>query len=190
MIRMDRVSTAMRRPVSRSPARPAGRLRGPLDILLAYALIAGLIAAAVQLLGREVPETTGAAIAIDGDTLFRSGERMRLLGLDAPELGQTCTVDALPVPCGRRAREALAALVKDGVSCRSRSRDGYGRALVTCRTTVGDLSEQMVALGEAVAAGCCRTQEVEARRARRGLWAGSFDRPADWRRAHSRHGPP
>ncbi len=180
----------MRRPLLRPAARPARRLRPHLDILLAYALIAGLIAAAVHLLGGGPPETTGAAFAIDGDTLVRSGERMRLLGLDAPELGQTCTVDALPVPCGRRARDALAALVKDGVSCRSRSRDGYGRALVTCRTTAGDLSEQMVALGHAVAAGCCRAQEAEARRARRGLWAGSFDRPADWRRARSKDGPP
>jgi len=159
-------------------------LRAHVDVLLAYALIAGLIAAAVHLLGGEPPETTGAAYAVDGDTLFRSGERLRLLGIDAPEIGQTCTVDASPVPCGRHARDALADLVKTGVSCRSRSRDAYGRALVTCRTTAGDVSERMVALGHAVAAGCCRAQEVEARRARRGLWAGSFDRPADWRRAH------
>jgi endonuclease YncB( thermonuclease family) len=170
--------------------RPAPSLRAYLDVLLAYALIGGLIAAAIHLLGREPPETTGPAYAVDGDTLFRSGERMRLLGIDAPEIGQTCTVDALPVPCGRHARDALAELVKTGVRCRSRSRDAYGRALVNCRTTAGDVSERMVALGQAVAAGCCRAQEAEARRARRGLWAGSFDRPADWRRAHPRKDSP
>ncbi len=176
--------------VLRPRPRPAPRLRAHLDALLAYALIAGLIAAAVHLLGREPQETTGAAYAIDGDTLFRSGERMRLLGIDAPEMSQTCTVDALPVPCGRHARAALAELVKRGVSCRSRSRDAYGRALVTCRTREGDVSERMVALGHAIAAGCCRAQEVEARRARRGLWAGSFERPGDWRRAHPRQDSP
>ena len=141
-----------------------------------------MIAAAVHFLRLEQKSETGAAYAIDGDTLFRAGERMRLLGIDAPEIDQTCTVDSLPVPCGRRARDALRDLVRGGVSCSSRSRDAYGRALVTCQTAAGDVSERMVAMGHALASGCCRSAEVEARRAKRGIWAGRFDRPSDWRR--------
>lgn len=35
---------------------------------------------------------TGPVDVIDGDTLVMTGERFRLLGIDAPELDQTCAL--------------------------------------------------------------------------------------------------
>ena len=71
-----------------------------LDGFLAAALVAGLVALAAWL-GR--PETmAGAVRVIDGDTIEMAGRRIRLLGLDAPELAQACGDPANPVACGAR----------------------------------------------------------------------------------------
>lgn len=175
----------IRQAVRRFPDAGA-RMRGHLDTVLACGLIGLLIAAAATLAHKEPAALSGSVYAIDGDTLFRAGERLRLIGIDAPELDQTCMVGLTKTACGRRARDVLRDLVKDGVSCASSARDVYGRRLVTCSGQSGDIALRMVALGQAVASGCCRAEEAQARLAGRGLWAGRFDLPADWRRAHRR----
>ncbi|MCS6855826.1 MAG: hypothetical protein NZ523_13890, partial [Elioraea sp.] len=54
----------------------------------------------------------GSALVQDGDTLTIAGTRIRLHGVDAPELDQTCLRDGLPWPCGREAAFALAQRVQ------------------------------------------------------------------------------
>ena len=164
--------------------RPLGRAA---DALLAYALVGILIALAAALMHRPQREFAGEASVVDGDTLRLAGDRIRLLGLDAPELDQICEAHGDTVACGRRAREALRALAVGGVRCAADGRDRYGRILARCSGAAGDLSAAMVRAGEAVASGCCAVEEVEARRAGRGIWAGRFELPSDWRREH-RHG--
>lgn len=73
--------------------------------------------------------TTLACIAIDGDTLRCGDERVRLLGLDAPELhhcrqGRVC-VAGDPVA----AKDALARLIAPGVTINRFGKDRYGRTL-------------------------------------------------------------
>jgi endonuclease YncB( thermonuclease family) len=170
----------------RSSATLPERLRRYLDAVLAFALIGLLIGLGARLVVKQETTIEGAAYAIDGDTLYREGQRLRLTGIDAPELDQTCFVADRPVPCGRRARDALRDLVRERVICTSVSHDLYGRPLVRCRTSTGDVAERMVTLGHAVATGCCRSAEAEARRAGRGLWAGRFDLPSEWRKLHRR----
>lgn len=70
-----------------------------------------------------------ACIAIDGDTLRCGAERVRLLGLDAPELhacrkGRVC-VSGDPVA----AKDALARLIAPGVTITRVGQDRYGRTL-------------------------------------------------------------
>lgn len=155
---------------------------------LAFTLLvlgAAALAGAYAPLLREAQTQRGAARVADGDSLVVDGARIRLKGMDAPELAQTCTRGGAIYPCGREARDVLARLV-DGhaVSCESRERDRYERALATCVAGGVELNRAMVEAGWAVSHGDYREAEAAARRAKRGLWAGSFERPQDWRRLH------
>jgi endonuclease YncB( thermonuclease family) len=143
---------------------------------------------------RSVPvgmPLSGRARAVDGDSLDIAGERVRLLGIDAPELHQTCA-DAAgdDYPCGRDAARALADLVRGKpVTCTPLDHDRYDRDVVRCTADGRDLGDAMVRSGHAVelarfSSGAYTAAEREARAARRGLWAGRFEEPAAWRRRH------
>lgn len=158
-----------------------------LDIVLAVVILAGL-AAIATLIQRE-EQQAGMARAVDGDTIDLAGTHMRLQGIDAPELHQTCTRDGRDWPCGQAARKALAAALARGpVSCRHRERDKFGRPLVHCAVAGEDLGALMVAQGLAVSylGSDYAGEEADARAARSGLWAGTFQRPKDYRAAHPR----
>ena len=133
-------------------------------------------------------ELTGVAEAIDGDSLRMAGVEMRLRGLDAPELMQTCEVSKREVNCGREARSALRKFLTSGlVTCIGEERDRYGRLLVQCRVRGIDINAAMVRDGQAVALGGYEREESEAKAAYRGLWAGQFERPREWRARHPRN---
>ena len=131
------------------------------------------------------------ATAIDGDSLRTAGKEIRLAGIDAPELLQTCRDEhGGPWACGRQAHAFLRSLVSRGaLTCTSSSTDRYGRMLATCSAgDVGDIGEAMVRSGHAVSfmgVGYLPA-ELEARYHKRGMWSGSFESPADWRRRHPR----
>ena len=169
-------------------ARPATRRRGvriALDILLAGALVAVLAFVVARFPESEYRQVGGSAVVSDGDSLRVGEVRIRLAGIDAPELEQICVRAGEPYPCGREAREALVRLL-DGapVSCESRHRDRYSRLLAHCTAGQVDLNRAMVEEGWAVAFGDFEDAERRAMAARRGLWSGTFDRPRDWRRMH------
>ncbi len=157
-------------------------MRRLVDGLIALIIVALVIAAAFQARQREQLVFSAVDTALDGDTLFAAGERLRLEGIDAPELTQTCGASG-EIPCGRQARAALAGLVGAGVQCAGTRRDRYDRPLVRCATRSGDdIAAALVARGFALADGCCRAEEAAARAAARGLWRAPFQRPVDWRR--------
>ncbi|MEM6743127.1 MAG: thermonuclease family protein [Pseudomonadota bacterium] len=129
----------------------------------------------------------GAAQVVDGDTLRLGAAPVRLEGLDAPERDQTCQ-DARghAYPCGEAAAEALRRLIRGrDVRCEIRGADVYGRSLAVCTAAGRDLARDMVLAGWARAgdklADRYAAQEAAARTARRGLWAGRFQDPWDWR---------
>lgn len=131
------------------------------------------------------------ATAIDGDSLRAAGKEIRLSGLDAPELLQTCLDQHGGTwACGHQAHAFLRGLVSRGaLTCTSSSTDRYGRTLATCSAgDVGDIGDAMVRSGYAVSFMGVRywAAEVEARYHKRGIWSGSFESPADWRRRHPR----
>ncbi len=136
---------------------------------------------------RWAANLSGPARVIDGDTLDVGGTRVRLHGVDAPEAAQSCFTAAAGWPCGRRATQALAALLDGGsVACAVRDRDRYGRAVAVCRRDGVDVNGWLVAEGWAVAYRRYSHAYVElesaARAAGRGIWAGEFAMPWDWRR--------
>jgi endonuclease YncB( thermonuclease family) len=135
---------------------------------------------------------SGPAQVVDGDTLSIQGlsARIRLYGIDTPEGQQTCDdAEGKRYLCGSRAAEALSALVgRNGrVSCEEEDRDRYGRIVAVCQTNNREINAELVRQGWAVeykqySDGRYADEEAEARKAKRGLWAGKFVEPWDWRR--------
>jgi endonuclease YncB( thermonuclease family) len=160
--------------------RPARRtLLQALGVLL---LLLGIAAVAARL-DPLPPRFSGTAIASDGDSLRIGGDRVRLLGFDAPELDQVCwRADGTEWPCGRDARAVLAELTRRGpVTCRPEGEDRFGRTLARCESAGEDLGAAVVEAGYAVATDGYGTQQSAARGARRGIWQGRFTDPKTWR---------
>jgi endonuclease YncB( thermonuclease family) len=146
---------------------------------VAIAAIAGLVA------WLQPGETlTGTAHAVDGDTLRIGQTRIRLIGIDAVELGQDCTdATGKAWPCGASARAHLQQLVDAAeTACKADGRDRYRRTLARCAVAGRDLGQQMAAAGWAVGEVEYALAVAEARAAGRGIWSGRFTDPADWRR--------
>jgi endonuclease YncB( thermonuclease family) len=125
---------------------------------------------------------SGPARVVDGDTLVVSGVKVRLFGMDAPEARQQCqTAAGQPWACGTAATARLRQLASGQVSCRALDTDRYGRTVARCRALGRDLAADMVAEGVAFAYARYSQDyvalEAQARRERRGLWAGSAERP-------------
>ncbi len=133
--------------------------------------------------------------AIDGDTLDVGGERIRIFGIDAPEMTQRCTNEhGFPYACGYEAFLALGKVIRDQhVNCSALSRDTYGRTLARCYVGTLDLGEYMVRSGNAVAytrySLAYRKAEMEAESARRGIWRGTFTHPEIFRRERRASAP-
>ena len=134
-------------------------------------------------------DIAGPARVIDGDTLEINGERIRLHGIDAPEMRQSCWRDGKVWRCGGDAANALAGMIASrAVACRKLDRDSYGRMVSKCRVAGEDLGEWMVLNGWAVAYVYFSYEysraEQRAKSARRGIWASEFEMPWEWRRAN------
>ena len=157
-----------------------------------FYLLAPLVVALLFLTtsARATTDLTGIASVIDGDTIEIHGQRIRLFGVDAPEAGQFCRgADGRAWRCGVEAARALDILVnRSTVRCIPRGKDRYQRVVAVCYAQGHDLAETLTREGLAVAYRRYSLDYVdaenEARRATRGLWAGAFDMPWDWRRTH------
>ncbi|NWG23759.1 MAG: thermonuclease family protein [Pseudorhodoplanes sp.] len=128
----------------------------------------------------------------DGDSFSIGKQRFRLHGIDAPELHQHCRDQSgKEWPCGERARTELRRLLGHGpVQCTPRTTDRFGRSVAVCAAGGRDIGEAMVRAGWAAAypdhSSPYAVAETQARLARRGLWAGSFENPRAWRDNHPR----
>jgi endonuclease YncB( thermonuclease family) len=157
---------------------------------LRNAFVILLLAAGLMLALRQPSpwqESPGSYTAVDGDSLRRGETDYRLYGIDAPELQQSCgNRMGGEYQCGREARRALARLVAGReLSCQELDEDRYGRKVVRCRDEGRDIGRAMVREGWAIAylrhSADYVADETAARAAKRGLWAGSFEEPEDWR---------
>lgn len=166
----------------RRRSRPSGI--ASLVVALALAGGAGL---ALKPKGRALE---GRPQVTDGDTIRIGETRIRLKGIDAPELAQRCARSGRSYACGETARRALADLVAgEPVRCRAAGRDRYQRVLARCTVNGRDIGARMVEDGWAVSYGRdYDSEEARARGRSAGLWEGDFARPQDWRREHASGG--
>ena len=159
-----------------------------LDGLAAALALAGLVAIAAYFV-REPEVVAGSAHVVDGDSIRLDGQDIRIAGIDAPALRQTCLVDGRSCACGDIARKALEAMLAGRhVTCRISRRNRYGRRVASCETGGEDIGAALVRSGYAVAYGRYESEDAEARREGLAIWAGSFERPSEWRRTHSDRG--
>jgi len=137
-------------------------------------------------------DTARVAKVIDGDSLrLSSGREVRLIGINAPELGPDA---AAAEPFAREARDRLRELTEGQTLIVQHDReraDRYGRELVYLNLPDGsDVQERLLAEGLAraiaVSPNLARLDrylaaERTARQARRGLWGHSYymPRPAE-----------
>ena len=155
-----------------------------LDALAATLALIILVATAAHL-ARDDEVVSGIASVIDGDSFRLDHREIRISGIDAPELHQTCSVEARTYACGDIARVALDAMVAGRlVTCRISGGDRYGRRLASCEAGGQDIGAALVSRGYAVAYGRYQREEAAARRQKLEIWSGSFERPSDWRKAH------
>jgi endonuclease YncB( thermonuclease family) len=132
---------------------------------------------------------------VDGDTVkLHSGDSVRLIGINAPELGYNGRAGE---PLAQAAKQRLAALLaqqreiylEPGVE----QRDRYGRRLahLFLRRDGGSIEAELLREGYALQVvvppnvahrDCLRQAEAEARQGLRGVWAESHFAPRDARR--------
>ena len=109
-----------------------------------------LIAVLCLLTTPALADLAGVASVIDGDTIAVHGHRIRLHGIDAPEIRQLCRLDGRPWQCGKDAAAALAEkIARRPVTCEDLGRDRYKR--ITTRTAVaGQVGRVFQAAGVAL----------------------------------------
>jgi endonuclease YncB( thermonuclease family) len=139
--------------------------------------------------GNDGREIAGRVHVGDGDSIDIGSTRLRLDGIDAVELAQHCKdASGADYACGVEARQVLEGLIGNKtVRCNERlGIDQYGRITATCTADGLDLNAAMVDSGFAVAyrqhSLAYVPNEERAKAAKKGLWAGSFEMPWDYRR--------
>ena len=133
---------------------------------------------------------------IDADTIELEGEKVRLNGIDAPEMGQKCEdIDFKMYHCGVYARDALQALIEavpgEMVQCQYTGKDFYDRLIGECSLGKININMWLVENGWALAYRKYSKKYVEneniAKSNRVGMWRGKFVEPWNWRRGKRLH---
>ena len=132
-------------------------------------------------------DLSGSARIVDGDTLWIGDTKIRLHGIDAPETRQECHKDGKAYLCGEASTNALRELVGDKpIRCGGDKKDRYNRVLAVCYAGGINLNAETVRQGWALAYRRYSKDYVEAeneaRLYKRGMWAGEFEMPWEWRK--------
>tara|TARA_B100000941_G_scaffold251059_1_gene197568 strand:- start:15 stop:518 length:504 start_codon:yes stop_codon:yes gene_type:complete len=144
-------------------------------------------------------EIYGVPKIIDGDTVHINSKKIRLEGIDAPEIKQQCKKPSLKISaiiglqinknysCGVTAKIKLIDKINNSkIKCISSSKDRYNRFLATCYKNRINLNKWMVRNGYAVAykrySKDYMRDEEYAKKNKLGLWEGTFIMPEKWRK--------
>lgn len=133
----------------------------------------------------------------DGDTLAChdgvNDHKIRLMGVDAPELKQICKDSAdKEFQCGVTARNIIVKMIKNQkVACQLYGKDLYQRNLGVCYANNLDIGEFLLNKGYAVTSMYGNASKIlshyydaenKAKITKKGIWAGSFESPTEFRK--------
>ncbi len=130
---------------------------------------------------------SGPVEVVDGDTLHVSGTTVRLFGIDAPEMDQTCRdAGGREWGCGAFVAAELARRYGgQTATCEPLDTDRYGRTVARCRVAGRDIAEDLVLDGWATAYQQYSQDYVLAEKSAQlrqaGLWSGTMQSPAAFR---------
>jgi len=144
-------------------------------------------------------EISGIPKVVDGDTVHIDNYKLRLEGIDAPEMRQQCKKESFKISffigftfykdysCGRVSKEKLITKINTSeIKCISSSKDRYKRYIATCFKGKTNLNQWMVRNGFAIAYRRYSKKyvpdEVFAKENKLGLWQGKFMEPEKWRK--------
>jgi endonuclease YncB( thermonuclease family) len=158
--------------------------------LVLFSLASVLVAATLFNTTSSAAET----VVRDVNSIVLDGAVFRLDGVDGPELDQTCIDEGGENwPCGKEARNRLAALIADRVvHCDIKAIDpSSDRRTGVCRMEAEyiTLGQRLVREGWAInvepqSKGRFKEEEEAAQSDRAGLWKGCFVAPDDFRRGN------
>lgn len=141
------------------------------------------------------PDLQGIPDVVDGDTIRFGSTTVRLAGIDAPEIRQTCDDHGREWPCGLAAKLHLWQLTREHVWCKNQQLDKYNRYLATCYYRQGaiaaaSINASMVMDGYAVNYDRYTDDYVPVQKIamanQTGIWRGTFQEPEAWRRENKR----
>ena len=128
---------------------------------------------------------------IDADSIELGGVKIRLFGIDAPEITQECEdTNGQMYACGKHSTGALKGLIeamsKNTIACNYNGKDTFGRFLGECSIGNININEWLVENGWALAYLKYSKKYIKneniAKRNRAGIWVGKFVEPWSWRR--------
>ena len=133
---------------------------------------------------------------IDGDSLEINDNKIRLFGIDAPEIKQVCKKPYLIISflsfqkkyeCGLLAANKLKKLINNNkIKCISERKDQYNRYLSICYLKNKDINSWLVKNGYAIAyrrySKKYVLEEQHAEKNKLGIWQGTFQTPEEWRK--------
>ena len=125
---------------------------------------------------------------VDGDTIKFNNKKIRLHGIDTPEIRQICkNKKGENYNCGIKAKIALINLInKHEIKCLIKGNDRYKRLIGTCFIKDLNINSWLVKNGWAVAyrkySNEYIAEEKWAKNNLKGLWQGEFLEPWKWRK--------
>ena len=144
----------------------------------------------------QASEIIGLPKVVDGDTIHIKSYKIRLEGIDAPEMKQQCKKPYLQIMfftfqkdyyCGQVSKKKLIQKIGNKpVKCILLGKDRYKRYLAKCFKGTINLNRWMVRNGYAIAyrkySKIYITDENFAKEEKLGLWSGTFIKPEKWRK--------
>ena len=142
----------------------------------------------------DYPATSGYARVVTGSTLNINGLNIKMYGIDAPDISQTCADrHGRGYYCGREARTWLQNWLNNReVTCHILGKIENGWATGTCFVDNNNYDVAAVTVNAGWAVAFTQNTDVyvdyerQAKVNRRGLWAGTFYKPWDWRKIQNR----